>query len=116
MVTIEDLIEEVVGAIQDEYDKEIIGVKKLSDNTFIVAGSVELDELMDQYPEITIEHDTHQFETVAGYILNHTGRIPKVNEKLRIDRNTFIISNSKHRIMEIVKIIINSINLIMILV
>src|SRR5690625_7279446 len=84
MVTIEDLIEEVVGDIQDEYDKEIIGVKKLSDNTFIVAGNVELDELMDQYPEITIEHDTHQFETVAGYILHHTGRIPKVNEKLRI--------------------------------
>ncbi|HLR90166.1 MAG TPA: hemolysin family protein [Balneolaceae bacterium] len=110
MVTIEDLIEEVVGDIQDEYDKEIIGVKKLSDNTFIVAGSVELDELMDQYPEITIEHDTHQFETVAGYILHHTGRIPKVNEKLRIDGNTFIISKATQSRLENVKLIINSTN------
>ncbi len=110
MVTIEDLIEEVVGDIQDEYDKEIIGVKKLSDNTFIVAGNVELDELMDQYPEITIEHDTHQFETVAGYILHHTGRIPKVNEKLRIDGNTFIISKATQSRLENVKLIINSTN------
>src|SRR5690625_7156478 len=106
MVTIEDLIEEVVGDIQDEYDKEIIGVKKLSDNTFILAGNVELDELMDQYQEITIEHDTHQFETVAGYIWHNTGRIPKVNEKLRIDGNTFIIEKETQSSRKNVKFII----------
>src|SRR5690625_7671833 len=65
---------------------------------------------MDQYPEITIEHDTHQFETVAGYILHHTGRIPKVNEKLRNDGNTFIISKATQSRLENVKLIINSTN------
>jgi putative hemolysin len=52
MVTIEDLIEEVVGDIQDEYDKEDDVVKKLSANTFVLSGSVELDELTAGYPEI----------------------------------------------------------------
>lgn len=107
MVTIEDLIEEVVGDIQDEYDKEIIGVKKLSPTTFILAGNVELDELTDQFPEITIDHDSHQFETVAGYILHHTGRIPKVNEKLKIDDNTFVISKATQSRLEYVKLTIN---------
>lgn len=110
MVTIEDLIEEVVGDIQDEYDKEIIGAKKLSPNTFILAGNVELDELTDQFPEIDIDHDSHQFETVAGFILHHTGRIPKVNETLKIDGNTFIISKATQSKLENVKLIINDNN------
>ncbi|NBC04854.1 MAG: DUF21 domain-containing protein [Bacteroidetes bacterium] len=105
MVTIEDLIEEVVGDIQDEYDKEDDQIKKLSNNTFLLSGSVELDELIELHPEINLDFEEGDFETVAGYIIHHTGRIPKVNEELQIHGNTFIITKATQSKLENVKLI-----------
>ncbi len=108
MVTIEDLIEEVVGDIQDEYDKDHEIIKKLSQNTFLISGSVELDELINAYPEIELKETEGDFETVAGYIIHHTGRIPKVNEEIQIYVNIFIITNATQSKLETVKLIIKS--------
>lgn len=108
MVTIEDLIEEVVGDIQDEYDKENDLIKKLSNDTFLLSGSVELDELIELHPEITLDFESGDFETVAGYIIHHTGRIPKVNEELQIHGNTFIITKATQSKLENVKLIIHT--------
>ncbi len=108
MVTIEDLIEEVVGDIQDEYDKEDDLIKKISPNTFLLAGSVELDELEELHPEIELDFENGEFETVAGYIIHHTGRIPKVNEELQIHGNTFIITKATQSKLETVKLIIHT--------
>lgn len=108
MVTIEDLIEEVVGDIQDEYDKESDLIKKLSNDTFLLSGSVELDELIELHPEIEINFESGDFETVAGYIIHHTGRIPKVNEELQIHGDTFIITKATQSKLENVKLIIHT--------
>lgn len=108
MVTIEDLIEEVVGDIQDEYDKDSELIKKLSNDTFLFSGSVELDELVELHPEIELAFESGDFETVAGYIIHHTGRIPKVNEELQIHGNTFIITKATQSKLENVKLIIHT--------
>ncbi len=108
MVTIEDLIEEVVGDIQDEYDKEDNEIRKLSPDTFMLSGSVELEELLEDCPEINLPYEKGEFETVAGYIIHHTGRIPKVNEELQIHGNTFIITKATQSRLTTVKLIINS--------
>jgi CBS domain containing-hemolysin-like protein len=108
MVTIEDLIEEVVGDIQDEYDKEDDVIKKLDDYTFVLTGNVELEELEQKYPEIALFDDKDEFETVAGYIINHIGRIPKVNEELNIGPNKFIISKATPSKLQTVKLILGS--------
>jgi putative hemolysin len=105
MITIEDLLEEVVGDIQDEYDTDDEITRKLSPNTFVLSGSVELDELMEEYPEINMSVESGNFETVAGYIINHLGRIPKVNEELLIEGNKFIISKATPSRIETVKLI-----------
>ncbi|TVR17111.1 MAG: HlyC/CorC family transporter [Balneolaceae bacterium] len=105
MVTIEDLIEEVVGDIQDEYDKESEIIKKINQNTFLLSGSVELDDLEDYYPEISFNYEEDEFETVAGYIIHHTGRIPKVNEEILINGNTFIITKATQSKLETVKLV-----------
>ncbi len=105
MVTIEDLIEEVVGDIQDEYDKESDVIKKINHNTFLLSGSVELDDLEEHYPEIVFNYEDDDFETVAGYIIHHTGRIPKVNEEILINGNTFIITKATQSKLETVKLI-----------
>ncbi len=108
MVTIEDLIEEVVGDIQDEYDKENELIKKLSNDTFLLSGSVELDELIELHPEVALDFESGDFETVAGYIIHHTGRIPKVNEELQIHGNTFIITKATQSKLENVKLVIHT--------
>lgn len=106
MVTIEDLIEEVVGDIQDEYDKDDEFIKRINENTFVLSGNVELDELQENYPQIILEENNNEFETVAGYIINHTGRIPKVNEELYIQGNKFIISKATPNRLDAVKLIL----------
>ena len=108
MVTIEDLIEEVVGDIQDEYDKDDEIIKKISNNTYLISGTVELDELTDEYPEIVLDQTMGDFETVAGYIIHHIGRIPKINEELQILGNTFIILKATQSKLETIKLIVNS--------
>lgn len=108
MVTIEDLIEEVVGDIQDEYDKEDEMVKKLDKSTFLLTGSVELDELKEKYPEAAFVNEEGEFETVAGYIIHHIGRIPKVNEEIQIHGNTFIITKATQSKLETVKLILGT--------
>lgn len=106
MVTIEDLLEEVVGDIQDEYDTEEHFVKKLSGNTYILSGGVEIEDLIAEHPEIELPEESNEYETVAGYIINTLGRIPKVNEELLIDGHKFIISKATPSRIETIKLVI----------
>lgn len=107
MVTIEDLLEEVVGDIQDEYDTDEYIIKKLSPNTFVLSGNVEIDELIEEYPEIQLPLNG-DYETIAGYIINQLGRIPKVNEEFVIEQYKFIISKATPSRIETVKMIFES--------
>jgi putative hemolysin len=106
MVTIEDLIEEVVGDIQDEYDTDQEIMKKVSENIYVISGSVELEDLEIKFPEIKLSQSADEFETIAGYIINHIGRIPKVNEELLLGNHKFIISKATPNKLETVKLII----------
>jgi len=106
MVTIEDLLEEVVGDIQDEYDTEDHFIKKLSGNTYILSGGVEIEDLLQEHPEIKLPAESSAYETVAGYIINSLGRIPKVNEELLIDGNKVIVSKATPSRIETVKLVV----------
>ncbi len=106
MVTIEDLLEEVVGDIQDEHDKDVDIMKKLTQNTFVISGSVEIEELMVKFEEIELPLEPSEYDTVAGYLINHLGRIPKVNEELLIEGKKFIISKATQSRIETVKLIL----------
>ncbi|HET6528717.1 MAG TPA: transporter associated domain-containing protein, partial [Balneolaceae bacterium] len=105
-VTIEDLLEEVVGDIQDEYDTEDRFVRKLSKNTYILSAGIEIEDLLEEYPEVNFPAESNEYETVAGYIINTLGRIPKVNEELIIDGNKIIISKATPSRIETVKLVI----------
>jgi CBS domain containing-hemolysin-like protein len=106
MITIEDLLEEVVGDIQDEYDTDSELMKRIAPNNFVVSGNVEIDELMNAYEEIEIPLEPSQYDTVAGYVINHLGRIPKVNEEVLIDGNKFIISKATQSRIETIRLTI----------
>lgn len=106
MVTIEDLLEEVVGDIQDEYDVEDEIMKRLSENTYVISGNVEIEELMEKFEEIQLPLEPSEYDTVAGFIINHLGRIPKVNEEVVIGAKKFIISKATPSRIETVKLIL----------
>jgi CBS domain containing-hemolysin-like protein len=106
MITIEDVLEEVVGDIQDEYDTEDHIMKQLNNDTYVISGGVEIEDLKEQFPEIVLPDETTSYETLAGYIINSLGRIPKVNEELLIGNNKFIISKASPSRIETVKIIV----------
>lgn len=106
MVTIEDLLEEVVGDIQDEHDVDDDIMKKLSQNTFVVSGNVEITELVAKFEEIKLPVEPSEYDTVAGYIINYLGRIPTVNEEVLIEDKKFIISKATQSRIETVKLIL----------
>jgi putative hemolysin len=77
LVTVEDLLEEIVGEIRDEYDVESETVTEEAPGVFVFSGKVSVDEVRERLG-ITIEREG--FETVGGYLLAHLGRMPYVGE------------------------------------
>lgn len=78
LVTLEDLLEEIVGEIDDETDKAAVSVREISENTFIVLGTMTLSEFND-YFETELESD--DVDTIAGFYLTGVGTIPSQEEK-----------------------------------
>jgi CBS domain containing-hemolysin-like protein len=89
MVTIEDIIEEIFGEIEDEHDFSELTEKRINDNEFIFSGRLEIDYLNDTY-ELCIPK-TDDYETLAGLILFYHESIPVINEKITIHSFIFKI-------------------------
>ena len=107
LITIEDLLEELVGDIQDEYDTDDETMRKLDAYSYLLSGTVELDELEEVFPELRFDTEDTDYETVAGLIIHHLGRIPKVREEIMIQDYTFIIMKARPSKLETVKLIVN---------
>jgi CBS domain containing-hemolysin-like protein len=82
LVTVEDLLEEIVGEIRDEYDDESETVTDEGEGRFIFSGKVSVDEVHDR---LGVEIAREGFETVGGYLLSHLGRMPYVGETFEVD-------------------------------
>jgi len=101
IITREDLLEEIFGEIDDEYDTEDLVEKKISDNLFEFSARLEIDYINENFDlNIPVSPD---YETLAGYILNSTESIPEVGEKLHIDNFEFNIIKVSENKIELVK-------------
>lgn len=106
IVCMEDILEEIVGDIQDEYDKEEVVAKKKGDALF-VKGSMPLEELMEKLPELEVaEHDRDNFETLNGLLTSLLDHVPADNEKAVIPYGGYVfdILSCKHKMVYQVKI------------
>jgi CBS domain containing-hemolysin-like protein len=103
IVTMEDLVEEIFGDIEDEYDVESKFVKQEGEHEFVLSGRVEIDQLNEMYALDLPESDT--YSTVAGFLLQHTQRIPKTYETILIGKYTFKILKVTARKIEVVRLI-----------
>ena len=82
VVTMEDLLEEIVGNIFDEYDEIEKEYEKIDDNTFLLSGSISINELK---KILKIEIPEGDYDTLSGYLLEKLGRVPEDNEKPTIE-------------------------------
>ncbi|RCW77011.1 hemolysin family protein [Saliterribacillus persicus] len=87
IVTLEDLLEEIVGEIFDEDDEVITDITKIDENTFYVNGSVDLDEVVDYFD---VALPIEEYETLSGFIIAQIGRIPAVGDTDSIEYEGFI--------------------------
>ena len=85
MVTVEDIVEEIVGEIEDEYDKENHSLEKISDNEYIVDGSMDIEDIND---ELGTSLYSENHETISGLIIEKLGFIPEENEKKKLNVKT----------------------------
>ena len=82
LVTLEDLLEEIVGEIRDEYDEESEPITDEGDGVFVFSGKVNIDEVAER---LGVDIEPQGFETVGGFVLSHVGRVPTVGERFDID-------------------------------
>jgi CBS domain containing-hemolysin-like protein len=82
LVTLEDLLEEIVGEIRDEYDVETEPVIEEGNGSYVFSAKVNIDVVRDR---LDVEIEADGFETVGGYVLARVGRVPSVGESFEID-------------------------------
>jgi CBS domain containing-hemolysin-like protein len=101
LVTIEDLLEEIVGEIRDEYDVESEAIVDEGHGRFVFSGKVDVDEVAQR---LDVHIERAGFETVGGYLLSHLGRVPVVGERFDIDDLTVEVLDAERRRVNKVRI------------
>ena len=103
IITIEDLIEEIMGEINDEDDSSEERIKKVEENTFLVDGLTTLEELND---ELNIDIELEDIDTISGFLINLIGNIPSENDNKIIEYNDMTFKIDKLGEKRIEKILI----------
>ncbi len=89
IITMEDILEELVGEIQDEFDNEIPFVEKTAEKIYQVMASASIDDINEMLPH-PVSKDK-KYETLAGFLIFKFGKIPNVRERIQIDDYEFIV-------------------------
>lgn len=109
LVTLEDLIEEVMGEIEDEYDEVEMPIRKIGDQTYLVDGLITLNELNEAL-ELTLPSDEPEFDTLSGFLIYLLGYIPEPNSHavIRYEQLTWTIQKMEEKRIALVELKIAS--------
>ena len=94
LVTIEDLLEEIVGEIRDEYDVEAEPIVDEGNGRWVFSGKANVDEVIQR---LGVDIEREGFETVGGYLLSKLGRVPAVGEKFEVDGLSVEVLDAERR-------------------
>jgi CBS domain containing-hemolysin-like protein len=109
LVTVEDIIEEMLGEIRDEYDEEEEVLKKIDDNSYVISGRVEIDRINEEFELNIPEGD---YETIGGFIMTHIGRIPTRGEFIEIPPYKIQVLYADKTKIDLVKVFVDPNDLI----
>ncbi|OQX80229.1 MAG: hemolysin [Bacteroidetes bacterium 4484_276] len=104
IITMEDVIEEIFGEINDEFDVEDLTEKKISNNEYIFSARLEIDYLNEKY-QLNLPV-SESYETLAGFIINNCQSIPELNDTIQIKSYSFAIIEATKTRVEKVKLVI----------
>jgi putative hemolysin len=107
LVTMEDILEELVGNIEDEYDEEEENVKKIDDNTFIFEGITDIEDVQ---KVLNTEFPQGDYDTLAGFVISNLGFVPTGKENnavVEFDNITFTVLQVVDRRIEKIKAEVN---------
>jgi CBS domain containing-hemolysin-like protein len=102
LITLEDLVEEIFGEIEDEHDTKLYVAKRLSNNEYILSGRMETDRINELFDLDIPESD--EYITIAGFILEHYQSFPKLNETVLIGKFEFKIVKVTRTKIELVRL------------
>jgi putative hemolysin len=106
LITLEDLLELIVGDIQDEHDVEEAEVVRLSDREFLVSANLSMDDLSEK---LDLRLEEKDFETVGGYIYDLVGSLPRVGQKVSVDGIDYVVEKVSGQRIDKVRILIHHI-------
>ena len=99
IITMEDIIEEIMGEIEDEYDDESSMIQVVKEDEYIVDGSARLNDISDL---IGVSMESDELDSVGGLIIEELGRIPENNEEVIINNIRFVVEElDKNRIKKV---------------
>ena len=96
LITIEDILEELVGEIEDEHDVEEEDIMQISENKFYIDATVELEEFI-EYFGLNLDHLSIDAETLGGYFIAEHGVLPKKGAKLKVEHLIIKVSDTDKR-------------------
>jgi CBS domain containing-hemolysin-like protein len=102
IMTVEDVIEELVGEIEDEHDTFELIEEKINDNTYTFSARLEVDYMNETY-KFQLPESEH-YETLGGFIVNHTEEIPEKNQEITIEQFHFTIKEVSNTKIELIQL------------
>ncbi len=102
LVTIEDILEEIVGEIHDEYDEELRDVESNADGSFVINARMTIKDFNERFGARI--PDDEQYETIGGFLHMTSGRIPELNEEIPYERLAFTIIKKSQRRIRLVRL------------
>ena len=106
IITLEDIIEEIFGEIEDEHDQEEYVETQISENEFIFSGRLEIDYLNEKYEQLAFPEG--EYQTLSGYLVTTTENIPEQGAEIELENFKFIlelVSDTKIETIRVVKLI-----------
>lgn len=106
IISLEDLLEEIIGEIEDEHDNQNLIAKKTGNDEYILSGRLEIERINEMF-EIEIP-ESDEYQTLGGFILAHHQRFPQLNENVSIGKFHFRIVKQRSNKIELVKLTIKN--------
>ncbi|MGH7900615.1 MAG: hemolysin family protein [Thermodesulfobacteriota bacterium] len=103
VITLEDILEEVVGEIEDEYDKGIRLWRKISDGEYLINPKIEIEKINE---DLRLGIPDGDYDTLSGFLLSEVGSIHKVGDEISYKNHKFIVTKASLRSVEEVKLIV----------